>query len=200
MLLQVCIVRKVLFKFSEVFKGTVSQICLFQFSIVNHLPQDPENNIRVISNFLENSRRYRWQILSIVPVVSLIPVANLPPCQQYQPQIFRQCQWHWWRIATGINNTGGKYLEQYQIVSTLNWTWRKKVIYMLILLPKGVQTKELKLFWLKICRGGAPWAVEPVNISVNFWKHLKWAFWDTQGLGRNWFMKKAVENLVALSL
>jgi hypothetical protein len=59
------------------------------------LPQAPEYTIgRAVSNFFENSRRYlqlkvdhryqrhqrhRWQILPPVPLVLLIPVANLPP-------------------------------------------------------------------------------------------------------------------------
>jgi hypothetical protein len=34
-----------------------------------------------------------------VPLVSLKPVANL-----------RRCQLHLWQIATGINNTGGKFV------------------------------------------------------------------------------------------
>ncbi len=56
------------------------------------------------------------------------------------------------------------------------------------LLPKGVQTKCLKLSWLKIVSidtGGAPWAANR----------------DNQGLGENRFMKKPeVKNLVELSL
>jgi hypothetical protein len=30
----------------------------FLLQVLNQLPQDPENNIRVISNFYKNSRRY----------------------------------------------------------------------------------------------------------------------------------------------
>ena len=53
-------------------------------------PQAPENNSRVILNFFENSRRYsqvqvhhryqrhRQQIFPPVPLVLLIPLANLP--------------------------------------------------------------------------------------------------------------------------
>jgi hypothetical protein len=28
------------------------------------------------------------------------------------------------------------------------------------------------------------------NISGNFWKNSKWSYWDTQGPGGHWFMKK----------
>ncbi len=75
------------------FKGTVSRDFLLQvFWII--FPQALENNRRVISNFFENSRRYsqgkvhqryrvsltHWrQILPPVPMVLLIPVANLTP-------------------------------------------------------------------------------------------------------------------------
>jgi hypothetical protein len=34
---------------------------------------------------------------------------------------------------------------------------------------------------------GAPW---PANISANFRKNSKWSWWDTLGLGGNWFMEK----------
>ncbi len=36
------------------------------------------------------------------------------------------------------------------ISGTLKWTWRQKFIYMLTLLPKGLQTKLLKFFCLKV--------------------------------------------------
>ncbi len=49
------------------------------------------------------------------------------------------------KSATGSKDTG-KSWEQYQTANTLKWTWRKEIIYMLTLLPKGVQTKYLKHF------------------------------------------------------
>ncbi len=72
-------------------------------------PQAPENNIKVISNFFDNSWRYlkakvhhwyqqhRWQICH--------------RCQRYLSQICRrcQCQWQLWQIDTGANITGGKF-------------------------------------------------------------------------------------------
>ncbi len=52
--------------------------------------------------------------------------------------------------TTGINDTGGKHWEQYQAADTLKWTGRQKFIYVLTLLSKGVPTKLLKFFRLKI--------------------------------------------------
>jgi hypothetical protein len=39
-------------------KGTVPRDFLLQVFFINHLPQAPVNNIRIISNFFENSGRY----------------------------------------------------------------------------------------------------------------------------------------------
>ncbi len=80
-------------------------------------------------------QRHRWWIFlpfSLVllrpaanlPTVSTIPAANLPPVSMI------------W--------------QQYQAADTLKWTWRQKFIYMLTLLPKGVQKKLLKFFCLKV--------------------------------------------------
>ncbi len=55
-------------------------------------------------------------------------------------------------------DTGGKQWEQYQAADTLTLT----------LVSKGVPTKLLKFFWLKIFYTGVqPWAA---NISANFRK------------------------------
>jgi hypothetical protein len=57
-------------------KGTVSRDFLLQVFFMNHFPQAPENNVRVISNFFENSRRYSQ--------------AKVPHrCQRHQWQIMR---------------------------------------------------------------------------------------------------------------
>ncbi len=73
------------------FNGTVSWDFLLQVFSWITFPQAPDNNIRIISNFFENSRRYSqvkvhhrcqqhwWQILQPVPLVLLTPVANLSP-------------------------------------------------------------------------------------------------------------------------
>ncbi len=80
----------------------------------------------------------------------------------YRWQICRWCQQRRWQllpvsttpvaIATGINDTGGKFAtgvndtgckqwEQDQTADNLKWTWRKEFIYMVTLLLKGVKKK-----------------------------------------------------------
>ncbi len=112
--------------------------------------QAPENNIRVISNFSQNSRRYS--------------------------QIKVRHQYHRCKFANGVNDTSRKICHRCH----LHW-WQ--MLLMLTLLPKGVQTKYLKLF---ICRWhiGAPWAANFSAYSI-YKKNLKWPFWNTQGLRGN---------------
>ncbi len=55
-----------------------------------------------------------------LPPVSTKPVANLPPVQ----------------TTPVVNNE-----SNYQTADNSKWTWTKKFIYMLTLLPKGVQKK-----------------------------------------------------------
>ena len=102
-------------------------------------------------------QRHRWQILPPVSVVLLIPVANLPPvstipvanCHRYQ-------QW-----------------DYYQAEDTLKWTWKQKFRYMLTLLSKGVPTKLLKFFWLKIFWN---FRTEPSSLNIkNYFRQLKGA-------------------------
>ncbi len=60
---------------------------------------------------------------------------------------FRWCCWYWWRICHRCPRYprqichSGKHWEQYQTADNWKWTWRKKIIYMLTLLPSGVQKK-----------------------------------------------------------
>ncbi len=77
-------------KVASSLKGQCHEIFCFRFFSWITFPQAPDNNIRIISNFFENSRRYshvkvhhwyqrhRRQILPPVPLVLLTPVANLP--------------------------------------------------------------------------------------------------------------------------
>ncbi len=85
-----------------VLKGQCHEIFCFRFFSWITFPEAPDNNIRIISNFFENSRIYsqvkvhhrcqrhrrqichrcqqhRWQILPPVLLVLLTPEANLPP-------------------------------------------------------------------------------------------------------------------------
>ncbi len=124
-------------------KGQCHEIFCFWFFSWISVPQAPEYTIRAVSNFFENSRRYsqikddhryqrhRWQILSPVSLVLLIPVANLPPvsmmpaenllpvsttpvanCHRYQRhrrQICDRCQRHRWQTMGTIS--GCRYLK-----------------------------------------------------------------------------------------
>ncbi len=149
-------------------KGQCHEIFCFCFFSWISFPPAPEYSIQTVSNFFENSRRYsrvkvhhryqrhRWQVFppfSLVlvipaanlPLVSTIPAANLPPVSTMP---VANC--YWYNDTGGKFATGGKKWQQYQAADTLKWTWRQKCIYMLTLLPKGVQTKLLKFFCLKV--------------------------------------------------
>ncbi len=65
-------------------------------------------------------------------------VANCHRYQRRRRQICLRCCWHRWQIMATISGCRHK------------WTWRQKFIHMLTLLPKGVQTKFLQFFSLKV--------------------------------------------------
>ncbi len=114
------------------FKGQCQETFCFRFLPWIIFPQAPEKNITGILNFFENlwrylqvkvRYRYQWhqrQILLLVLLVSLIPEANFPM-----------------QSMTPVANNGKKY----QTADILKWTCRKTIIYMLILLHKGVPKK-----------------------------------------------------------
>jgi hypothetical protein len=72
-------------------------------------------------NYFENLQRYsqvkvhhwyqqqRWQILPPFLLALLIPVANLPPMSTILAAICHRCQRYQRQIATGFNDTGGKF-------------------------------------------------------------------------------------------
>ncbi len=65
-------------------KGRCHEIFCFRFFSWITFPQAPDNNIRIISNFFENSRRYsqvKVHHVANLPPVSMTPVAN---CRRYQ--------------------------------------------------------------------------------------------------------------------
>ncbi len=103
------------------------------------------------------------------------PAANLSPsitpaahCHRYQR--------HQWQITW----------EQYQTADTLKWTWRIKIIYMLTLQPKGVQTsKQLKLFWMKFF-SSCHWCQRHRWCTLS----CKYLLKALKGNGGNWVMKK----------
>ncbi len=129
-------------------KGQCHEIFCFWFFSWISFPPAPEYPIRTVSNFLENSRRYsqvkvhhqyqrhRWQILPLVSLVLLIPVANLPPVSTIPaanlPPVSTTCQQHRWQTMGTIS--GCRHLK---------WTWRQKFINMLTLLSKVSQQNYL---------------------------------------------------------
>ncbi len=149
-------------------KGQYHEIFCFRFFSGIIFPQTPENNTRVSLNFFKNSRRYSQVKVhhgindkggkfatggvntSSTSANCTVPAANLPPVLRYQWQ------------------TKGTISDSWQIKVNL----KEKIIYLLNLLPKGVQKKYWKLFWWKIFSfaTGAPCAA---NISANFRKITK---------------------------
>ncbi len=78
-----------------------------------------------------------------LPPVSTTPATNLPPVSTTPAANFATS-------FTSVVDTSGKQWEQYQAENTLKLTWRQKFIYMLSLLSKGVPTKLLTFFFLRI--------------------------------------------------
>ncbi len=103
-------------------KGTVSRDFLLQvfFSWIT-FPQAPDNNIRIISNFFENSRRYLRCTTGVndtggkLPPVSRTLAANLPPVSRTPAANFATSSPcvvdTGGKFATGVNvnYTGGKF-------------------------------------------------------------------------------------------
>ncbi len=137
-----------------ILKGQCHKIFWFRFFSWITLPQAPVKNIRIISNFLENSRRYsqvkvhhrcqrhRWQIchryqrhrlqiLPPVPLVLLTPVANCHRYQRHRRQICHRCHWHRWQIMGTI--LGCRHLKVnlkakiYIYVSSTIQRWPNKI-------------------------------------------------------------------------
>ncbi len=131
-----------------------------------------------------------------LPLVSTTPAANLPPVSA-TPEAnfatsFASVVDTGNKFATGVNDAGGGKLppvlttsvanlppvkmtqvanngNNYQTADNLKWTWRKKFIYMLTLLPKGAK-EIMQIFLIEDDTGGAPWAV---NLPANFRKKFK---------------------------
>ncbi len=184
--------------------------CFWFFSWIS-FPSAPEYSIRTVSNFFKNSQKYsqvkvyhryqwhqsqichwcqrpvsmipvqichlyqrhRWQIFPPVSLVLLIPVANLPPVSTTP-------------VANNENN--------YRTADNSKWIRRKNFIYMLTLLPKDVQKKLWKFFWLKIfsichrCQRHRWCTLSCEYISENFAKKFKMAQMVWSGSSRNWSM------------
>ncbi len=105
---------------SVALKGQCHEIFCFRFFSWITFSEAPENNIRIISNFFENSRRFSQvkprcttgvnDTGGKLPMVSTTPVAN-----------FRWYRRHRWQIATGINDTSGKFCHQFPLCCWHRW-------------------------------------------------------------------------------
>ncbi len=126
-------------------------------------PPGPEYSIKTVSNFFENSRRYlqvkghhRYQrdtggkFFHQFPLCCWYQWQIYHRSQWYRRQICYRYQWRRWQIATGINDTGGKFATGVNNTGVENELENFFFIYMLTLLPKGVQKKQEKNFWWKI--------------------------------------------------
>ncbi len=102
-------------------------------------------------------------------LVLLIPVANWPPVSLILVAKLLPESTAPMAMSLVANNGNNIRLLTY----ILKWIWRKKCIYMLTLLPKGVQTKDFKLFWQKIFSN--------MRKSPSIWRVFK---------EKNWFMRK----------
>ena len=108
-------------------KGTVSRDFLLLVFFMNHFPPSPR--VFHLDRF-EFFRKFTEIFASQgAPPVSTTPVANFST-------IFASVIDTGGKFAAGVNDTGGK--------------GKGKNLYMLTLLPKGVQTKLLKFFCLKV--------------------------------------------------
>ncbi len=83
----------------------------------------------------------------------------------------------------------------YQAEDTLKWTWRQKFLYMLTLLSKGVPTKLLKFFRLKIffichrCQRHR-WSTLSCEYLREFWKKFEMVLMGYSGAGGKLIHKK----------
>ncbi len=178
-------------------KGQCHEIFCFWFFSWISFPQALEYTFRAVSNFFENSRRYsqlkvdhrcqrhRRQILPPVSVVLLIPVANLPPVSTIPAANCHQYQRH--RRQTMRLISGWGYLKV---------NLKAKIYIYVNSISKGVPTKLLKFFWLKIffichrCQRHR-WSTLSCEYLRDFWKKFEMVLMGYSGAGGgNWFIKK----------
>ena len=120
-------------------KGTVSRDFLLMVFFLNHFPPSPRvfhlDRFEFFQKFTEIfASQGAPAAPAKLPPVSTTPVANLPPVSATPvanfSTIFASVVDTGGKFAAGVNDTGGK--------------GKGKNLYMLTLLPKGVQTKLLK--------------------------------------------------------
>ncbi len=121
--------------------GQCQEFFCFRFFFMNHLPHAPENNIRVISNFFEISRRY------------------------LKVKVHRRYQIYWWQIYHRCAADAAIWAEQ-QLVAIPGWLYEdpnarlhQEKRFASIKEPRSPRTKENKAKRRSICwgEGGARW-------------------------------------------
>jgi hypothetical protein len=189
------------------FKGTVSRDFLFLIFFMNQFPASP----RVYSQFKVHHRyqRHRRQIFPPVSLALLISDIGGNRCQRYRRQICHQCQGRRWQFATCFNDNGGKFATGVVYTSDKQWEqlsncWqlkmnlkKRKIIYMLTLLPKGVQKEIIKILLIENVFHLPPVSLTSVanvelRISPRIFEKIRNGPKGIirEGLGGNWFMKK----------
>ncbi len=159
------------------FKETVSRDFLLLVFFMNQFPPHPRvfhlDRFEFFRKFAEifasQGAPYRWQICHRCQRYrrQICHRCQRRRWQRHRRQICHRCRWHRWQIMATIS--GCKHLKV---------NLKAKFINMFTLLPKGVQTKLLKFFCLKVFpfatgvvdTGGKPWAA---NISANFRNNSK---------------------------
>ena len=159
-------------------KGTVSRDFLLMVFFLNHFPPSPRvfhlDRFEFFQKFTEIFASQGAPPVANLPPVSATPVANFST-------IFASVIDTGGKFAAGVNDTGGK--------------GKGKNLYMLTLLPKGVQTKLLKFFCLKV------FSIE-LRISPRIFEKIRnGPNVIIRGLGETDSRKKPeAKNLVTLSL
>ncbi len=175
-------------------KGQYHEIFCFRFFSWIILPQAPDNNIRIISNFFENSRRYS------------------------QVKVHHRCQRRRCQIATGINDAGDKFATGVidiggKIIGTISGCRHLKVnlkakiyIYVSSTTQKW-PNKIIKFFLIEDFFHLPPVSLTPVaNLELRISPRICEKIWNgLDGILRGWgetdlWKEAEAKNLVTLSL
>ncbi len=158
--------------FFQCLKGQCHEIFCFRFFSWITFPQAPDNNIRIISNFFENSRRY------------------------LQVKVHHRCRWHRWQIVGTISRCRYQKVNLkakiYIYISSTTQRWPIKIIKIFLIedffhLPPVLLTPVANLE-LQI----PPRIFEKIRNGLN---GILWCWGETD----SWKEPEA-KNLVTLSL
>ncbi len=154
-------VKILLFESCRKFKGTV-------FSWIS-FPQAPEYTIRAVSNFFENSRRYS------------------------QLKVHHWCRWHRWQMEKIFNHKSFNYFVWTPLGSRVNFYcshYLPSVSRTLAKLVANLPPVSLILAAILPPVSLIPVVSLDLRIAPRMFKKFERSYWDTLGLGGNWFMNK----------